>query len=147
MGTVARIAASRWNGEGTSSSSWSPPDQISGFKDPRVPLLWPFWNRVFSGFAGLRVVPIFLVRSPHEIAMSIFLRSKGELGYYEALDVTAVHYQRLNGILDSWNGERAVRAFRPPGVHGGSAAGCRSLPSGLERRGLCAGLRRRLQTP
>ena len=51
---------------------------VSGFKDPRVPLLWPFWNRVFSQFAGLRVVPIFLVRSPHEIAMSIFAAQPGQ---------------------------------------------------------------------
>jgi GT2 family glycosyltransferase len=86
---------------------------ISGFKDPRVPLLWPFWNRVFADFPGLRVVPIFIVRSPHEIATSIFRRSKGEFGYYDALDVTAIHYQRLNSILDSWNGERAVVRFDP----------------------------------
>ncbi len=53
---------------------------VSGFKDPRVPLLWPFWEQVFAGFAGLRVVPVFLARSPHEIAMSIFSRSKGGAG-------------------------------------------------------------------
>ncbi len=87
--------------------------QVSGFKDPRVPLLWPFWNRVFSRFPGLRVVPIFLVRSPHEIATSIFLRGKGDLGYYDALDMTAIHYQRLNAILDSWDGEHAVVRFDP----------------------------------
>jgi hypothetical protein len=85
--------------------------QVSGFKDPRVPLLWPFWSRVFSGFAGLRVVPIVLARSPHEIAMSIFVRSQGVLAYNDALDVTAVHYQRLGGILDEWPGERAVVRF------------------------------------
>ena len=27
---------------------------VSGFKDPRVPLLWPFWDRVLSQFDGLR---------------------------------------------------------------------------------------------
>ncbi len=86
---------------------------ICGFKDPRVPLLWPFWKHVFSGFAGLRVVPIFLVRSPHEIAMSIFMRSKGSLGYYHALDVTAVHYRWLNRIHHGWDGERAVVRFDP----------------------------------
>jgi hypothetical protein len=61
----------------------------------------------------LRVVPIVLVRSPHEIAMSIFLRSKGMLDYCDALDVTAVHYKRMNCILDSWQGEHAVVRFDP----------------------------------
>ena len=86
---------------------------VSGFKDPRVPLLWPFWNHVFSGFAGLNIVPVFLLRSPHEIAMSLFMRSKGAIGYYDALDVTAIHYRQMNVILDSWNGEIAVVQFDP----------------------------------
>ncbi len=86
---------------------------ISGFKDPRVPLLWPFWERVLAGFAGLRVVPIFLARSPHEIAMSIFVRSSGALDYRDALDVTAVHYKRLVAIRNRWPGEQAVVRFEP----------------------------------
>jgi GT2 family glycosyltransferase len=86
---------------------------VSGFKDPRVPLLWPFWQRIFSQFDGLRVVPVFLLRSPHEIAMSIFARSQGELGYHDALDVTALHYERLGGIFDAWKGDRAVVRFDP----------------------------------
>ena len=87
--------------------------QVSGFKDPRVPLLWPFWSRVFAGFSGLRVVPLFLARSPHEIAMSIFMRSQGALAYGDALDVTAVHFRRLNGIVAAWPGESAVVRFDP----------------------------------
>jgi hypothetical protein len=86
---------------------------ISGFKDPRVPLLWPFWNRVFSTMADLRVVPIFLARSPHEIAMSIFRRGKGALAYHDALDVAAVHYLRLNDLRDGWKGDQAVVRFDP----------------------------------
>ena len=85
--------------------------EISGFKDPRVALLWPFWKRVFSAFAGLRIVPLVLTRSPHEVAMSIFLRSNGAIGYFDALDVTAVHYRQMNWILESWAGERAVVRF------------------------------------
>jgi hypothetical protein len=87
--------------------------QVSGFKDPRVPLLWPFWSRVFAGFPGLRVVPLFLVRSPHEVAMSLFTRSRGEMAYRDALDLTAIHYRRLHDIRDRWDGERAVVRFDP----------------------------------
>ena len=50
--------------------------KISGFKDPRTVLLWPFWRRVLSAFPGVRIVPIALLRSPHEIAMSLFTRSE-----------------------------------------------------------------------
>ena len=50
--------------------------KISGFKDPRTVLLWPFWRRVLSAFPGVRVVPVALLRSPHEIAMSLFKGSK-----------------------------------------------------------------------
>ena len=84
---------------------------ISGFKDPRTILVWPFWNQVLSHFPGLRIVPLFLARSPHEIAMSIFTRSKGALDYRHALDVTAVHCQRLAAVLDNWDGAHAVVRF------------------------------------
>jgi hypothetical protein len=87
--------------------------QVSGFKDPRVPLLWPFWSRVFAGFPGLRVVPLFLVRSPHEVAMSLFTRSRGDMAYRDALDLTAIHYRRLHDIRDRWDGERAMVRFDP----------------------------------
>ena len=50
--------------------------KISGFKDPRTVLLWPFWRRVLSAFPDVRVVPVALLRSPHEIAMSLFTRSR-----------------------------------------------------------------------
>ena len=86
---------------------------ISGFKDPRVPLVWPYWQRVFAEFPGLRIVPVLVLRSPHEIAMSIFVRSRGNLSYNDALDVTAVHYKRLHHILEHWGGDRAVVRFDP----------------------------------
>ena len=103
--------------------------EVSGFKDPRVPLLWPFWERVFSGFPDVRVVPVFLARSPHEIAMSIFARGKGMVGYYDALDVTAVHYRRLNAIRDTWQGASALVRFDP-----------RMLPADLRRAADVCGL-------
>jgi chromosome segregation ATPase len=81
---------------------------ISGFKDPRFPLVWPFWTRVFSAFPGLRVVPLIVLRSPHEIAMSIFTRSKGRFAYPDALDVTAVHFKRLIEIQENWPGASAL---------------------------------------
>jgi hypothetical protein len=77
--------------------------KVSGFKDPRTVLLWPFWRRVFSAFPDVRVVPIALLRSPHEIAMSLFTRSEPGTGYWTCLDVVAVHFQRLQVVIESWN--------------------------------------------
>jgi hypothetical protein len=77
--------------------------KVSGFKDPRNVLLWPFWRRVLSSFPGVRVVPVALVRSPHEIAMSLFTRLESGTGYWTCLDVVAVHFQQLQAIIESWN--------------------------------------------
>jgi hypothetical protein len=77
--------------------------KISGFKDPRTVLLWPFWRRVLLAFPGVRVVPVALLRSPHEIAMSLFTRLESGTGYWTCLDVVAVHFQRLQAIIESWN--------------------------------------------
>ena len=41
------------------------------------------------------------------------MRSKGTLGYYDALDVTAIHYGWLNRIHDGWDGDCAVVRFDP----------------------------------
>lgn len=86
---------------------------VSGFKDPRTVLTWPFWRCVLQEFPGLRVVPLFLIRSPHEIAMSLFQRVHGNCRYDDALAVTAVHFRRMKGILDEWRGDRAVLQFEP----------------------------------
>jgi hypothetical protein len=75
---------------------------ISGFKDPRTVLIWPFWRRVLEAFAKVRVVPIVLLRTPHEIAMSLFTRSRSARSYRTCLDVTAVHLRRLAAIVDGW---------------------------------------------
>lgn len=75
--------------------------RISGFKDPRTVLNWPFWRQVLRGFPSLRVVVVPLLRSPHEIAMSLCTRSDGVLGYWAALDLTAVHFGRMKAILES----------------------------------------------
>jgi hypothetical protein len=76
--------------------------EISGFKDPRTVLTWPFWERVFNDFPGLRIVPISLLRSPHEIAMSLVTRRDGWVGYWPSLDVVAVHLRRQKAILERW---------------------------------------------
>lgn len=86
---------------------------ISGFKDPRVPLLWPFWGAILSRFAGLKVVPVFVLRSPHEVAMSLFSRSQGVFTYCDALSAAAVHYRRMLAIRDSWTGPMATVRFEP----------------------------------
>ena len=71
--------------------------RISGLKDPRTVLTWPFWDQVLRGFPSLRVVALPLLRSPHEIAMSLCTRSDGLLGYWAALDLIAVHFERHEG--------------------------------------------------
>ncbi len=76
--------------------------EISGFKDPRTILLWPFWHRVLTAFPEVHVAPIALLRSPHEIAMSLFTRRGGLAGYGTSLDLVAVHFQRLRAILEAW---------------------------------------------
>ena len=76
--------------------------EVSGFKDPRTVLLWPFWRRVLIAFPEIRVAPIILLRSPHEIAMSLFTRREGVAGYRTSLDLVAVHFLRLRAILEAW---------------------------------------------
>ena len=100
---------------------------VSGFKDPRVPLVWPFWLEVFRRIPGLRVIPVLLLRSPHEIAMSIFMRSKGRLDYCDALDVTAVHFKRMHAILADWPGPLARIRFLPEYFAEDLRATCRLL--------------------
>jgi hypothetical protein len=86
---------------------------VCGFKDPRTVLVWPYWREVLAGMPGLRVVPIFLVRSPHEIAMSIVRRSQGDRDYDQALNVTAVHFRRMKEIRDQWPGPCCAAQFDP----------------------------------
>ncbi len=83
---------------------------ISGFKDPRTALIWPFWRQVLAEFPSLRVVVVPLLRSPHEIAVSLCTRSDGTLGYWAALDLMAVHFGRMKAILENEN--QATRAIR-----------------------------------
>ena len=76
-------------------------------------LTWPFWQNVLRDFPGLQVVGLFLLRSPNEIAMSIFRRSRGKCSYENALDIVAVHYRRMSDIFRRWPGSRAVLQFEP----------------------------------
>ncbi len=76
---------------------------VSGFKDPRTILTWPFWRRVLESFPGVRVVPLALLRSPHPIAMSLCTRSEGGYGYWACLDVVSVHFRRLQAIIREWD--------------------------------------------
>jgi hypothetical protein len=76
--------------------------EVSGFKDPRTVLIWPFWRRVLTAFPEVRVAPIVLLRSPHEMAMSLFKGREGQCGYRTALDVIAVHLHRLRALVQDW---------------------------------------------
>jgi hypothetical protein len=82
---------------------------ISGFKDPRTVLTWPFWRQVLQVFPSLRVVVVPLLRSPHEIATSLCTRSNGVSGYWTSLDLVAIHFGRMKAILESMN--QATRAI------------------------------------
>jgi hypothetical protein len=81
---------------------------VSGFKDPRTVLTWPFWRLVLDSFPGLRVVPLSLIRSPHEIAMSLVTRRHGWFSYWTALDLIAVHLERQKAIVENWDGSPSV---------------------------------------
>ena len=85
--------------------------QRTGFKDPRTVLVWPFWQRVLQNFPGLRVVLLFVTRSPHKIAMSLFMRRHGTCPYEVALNLTAVHFRRMKAILTEWKGDQQVMCF------------------------------------
>ena len=87
--------------------------RVSGFKDPRTVLTWPFWQNVLNDFPGLPVVGLFLLRSPHEIATSMFQRSRGGCSYEDALGLVAVHYRRMRDIYYEWRGKLAVLQFEP----------------------------------
>ncbi len=84
---------------------------VLGFKDPRTILTWPFWRRVLAAFPDVRVVPVALVRSPHQIAMSLFARSEGSYGYWSCLDLIAVHLRQLQAIIQDCEGNVPVVRF------------------------------------
>ena len=120
--------------------------EVSGFKDPRTVLTWPFWRQVLEHFPNLRLVPVSLLRSPHEIAMSLVTRRYGWVSYWSSLDVAAVHFRRQQAILEDlgqpvrgicfggpsflerlievtrqcglhWNNDKASEVFDPSCVH------------------------------
>jgi hypothetical protein len=86
---------------------------VSGFKDPRTALVWPFWREVFSRIQGVEVVAASLLRSPHEIAMSLCTRSRGNMSYWNALDVVGVHLSRMKAAADA-DGRSPVVRFGTP---------------------------------
>jgi hypothetical protein len=103
--------------------------QVSGFKDPRTVLTWPFWERVLASFPDLRVMPLGLIRSPHEIAMSLVNRRGGWRGYWPSLDVIAVHFRRQQEILES-------RPDRIPALCFGSPSYLKTLETAIRQAGL-----------
>jgi hypothetical protein len=102
---------------------------VSGFKDPRTVLTWPFWKRVLSNFPDVRVIPFGLLRSPHEIAMSLVTRRAGWRGYWEALDVIAIHLRRQKLVLESAQAPAPCLCF-------GSLDYLKSLELAVEQCGL-----------
>ncbi|WP_165073524.1 hypothetical protein [Paludisphaera rhizosphaerae] len=73
---------------------------IAGFKDPRAVLVWPFWRQVFARIEDVEIVAASLLRSPHEIAMSLCTRSRGDIPYWAALDAVGVHLQHMQAAHD-----------------------------------------------
>jgi len=110
-----RTVPAEWLDEGESFTrtlveSGSP----CGFKDPRTVLTWPFWQQVFQRIENLEVIPMVLLRSPHEIAMSLCSRTKGLYPYWDALDLTGVHLARLKAIADEREQGAPVARFGSP---------------------------------
>ena len=103
--------------------------EVSGFKDPRTVLTWPFWEQVLASFPDVRVIPLGLIRSPHEIAMSLVARRGGWLGYWSSLDVIAVHFRRQRQILE-------IRGDRIPSLCFGSPAYLQTLEWAVKKAGL-----------
>jgi hypothetical protein len=103
--------------------------RVSGFKDPRTVLTWPFWEKVLASFPDVRVIPLGLIRSPHEIAMSLVTRRSGWLGYWTSLDVIAVHFWRQQQILLS-------RQARIPSLCFGTPAYLETLEFAVKASGL-----------
>ncbi len=103
--------------------------EVSGFKDPRTVLTWPFWEQVLASFPDVRVIPLGLIRSPHEIAMSLVARRGGWLGYWSSLDVIAVHFRRQRQILE-------IREDRIPSLCFGNPAYLQTLELAAKKAGL-----------
>lgn len=91
---------------------------ISGFKDPRTVLTWPFWRQVFQTVEDIEIQPVMLVRSPHEIAMSLCVRANknvgGALPYWTALDLTDIHLTRMRLIAEEFPEKPPVARFATP---------------------------------
>lgn len=88
--------------------------QVSGFKDPRTVLVWPFWRQVFERIEGVDVVAATLLRSPHEIAMSLCTRSRGDIPYWAALDAVGIHLQQLKAVHEELGVASHVVRFGTP---------------------------------
>ena len=73
--------------------------------------------------------PMGLIRSPHEIAMSLVTRRRGWRGYWTSLDVIAVHFRRQQQILDS-------RPERIPSLCFGSPSYLKTLEIAVRQAGL-----------
>lgn len=87
---------------------------VAGFKDPRTVLTWPFWRRVLESFGDIEVTPVALLRSPHEIAMSLCTRSRGNMSYWSAMDVVGVHFARMKSVVaEAGDAARIVRFGTP----------------------------------
>jgi hypothetical protein len=84
---------------------------VSGFKDPRTVLVWPFWRRVFAAVKGIEVTPVSLLRSPHEIAMSLCTRSQGAMPYWNAMDVVGAHLTRMKEVALSGGDSSLIVRF------------------------------------
>ena len=72
---------------------------------------------MLADFPTIRVAPVVLLRSPHEIAMSLCSRSLASGGvhaYWDCLDVVGIHYSRLKKILDEWNEPTPFVRFGSP---------------------------------
>jgi len=82
---------------------------VAGIKDPRLPLLWGFWQRIIAGMRGVEIVPVLVLRSPHAIACSIAARGENRHSYGDGLLSTERHLRCMRAIADTFPAVEVVR--------------------------------------
>lgn len=109
---TGRSVPEEWLDEGEKAArTLAESGRVSGFKDPRTALVWPFWRQVLERLEGVEIVPTFLLRSPHEIAMSLCTRSKGNMAYWDALDVVGVNLSLMKQAAEAEGGACPIVRF------------------------------------
>lgn len=69
-----------------------------GVKDPRITLVWPYWEAAFESFPHLEPIVVAPMRSTKEAATSLWTRDN--LEYEEAWDLTKAYQRKIATLFD-----------------------------------------------